>query len=70
MKWAVVTIVTVLCMTGLAGFYIYQSHNRFSIVVARPETPTAYMIDRKTGEAWLVWQNRKHALKDAGAVPK
>jgi hypothetical protein len=50
-------IIGILCLTSLAAFYIWSSHNRYYIMTGAQGA--AYEVDRVTGESWMLYGNRK-----------
>ncbi len=63
MNKTVLGVVGILAIAGLTAFYIWSSHNRYSLT--RGAEGVAYEVDRMTGESWAISGANKFAHKDA-----
>jgi hypothetical protein len=64
MNKTVVAVVAVVAVACLIGLYIWSSHNRFYIMTG--SKGVAYEVDRKTGESWMLYGDRKIPQQGGG----
>jgi len=57
MNKTVITVVGIIAASCLIGLYIWSSHNRYYIMTS--DRGIAYEVDRKTGESWMLYGDRK-----------
>ncbi len=59
MNKTVIAVAAIVAVAFLIAFYIWSSHNRYYIMMG--SQGIAYEVDRKTGESWRLYGNRKIA---------
>lgn len=64
MNKTVIAVVGIVAVACLLGFYIWASHNRYYITTG--SQGVAYEVDRKTGESWVLYGERKVPQRGGG----
>jgi hypothetical protein len=62
MNKTIIAIAGISAAGCLIAFYIWSSHNRYYIMTG--SQGTAYEVDRKTGESWMLHRDRKVAQQE------
>jgi hypothetical protein len=64
MNKTVIAVAAIVAVACLIAFYIWSSHNRYYIMTR--SQGVAYEVDRKTGESWRLYKDRKIAQQGGG----